>query len=172
MPSTSVVVNQLASRGPNGISDEFIELRNISDVDQDISGWKLEACNTDGTETLLTTMPANTVLEPKGQVGQFFLVANSDGYSAATAADRTYSMKDIQDAGGVRLLNNQAPAAEIDAVGFTDGLDCTETAAAQLQVPATDPAALANARNIVSTDTDVNQIDFRQLPRSPHSRFS
>lgn len=107
---------------------------------QSIGNWQLEACNTDGSEVLLTTIPAGTVLQPKGQVGQCFLVANCDGYSGATPADLCYSGASIHDLGGVKLLNGVG--TEIDAVGFTDGLDCTETCPAMPQTAAENPVAV------------------------------
>lgn len=170
VPSTTVVVNQVATRGPNKTRDEFIELRNISVVPHTIGNWQLVACNPDGSEVLLATIPAGTVMARKGQVGQFFLVANADGYSAAIPPDLTYSGVEIQDLGGVRLRDHAG--ARIDGVGFTNGLACTETARALAQVEADDPKALANSRDVASADTDVNQIDFRQLPRHPRNRFS
>lgn len=182
MPSLTVVINEVATRGPGGagkprVLDEFIELRNISSGTQNIGGWRLEACPANGAPpVLLATINAGTVMQPKGAAsGQFYLVANLDGYTGATAADQTYTGVSIEDLGGVRLVNPTQPVEalqEVDAVGFSLGLDCTEVAPAEAQTEAEDPQALASSRDVDSTDTDVNAIDFRKLPRSPRNRFS
>lgn len=172
MPSTSVVINQVATRDAAGALDEFIELRTVSGA-QNIGNWTLRACPAlGGPEVVLTTIPAGTQMKANGLVGQFFLVANGDasGYSGTPSADRTYSGVAIDDLGGVVLRDSTG--AFVDGVGFTDGLSCTETAKALAQLVAEDPLNLANARNVLSTDTDVNAIDFRKLPRNPRNSNS
>lgn len=173
VPSTSVVINEVCTRGPGGTLDEFVELRNISAVAQNVGGWRLVVCNAIGTAVLLVTLPPNTVMQPKGQVGQCFLVANCAGYGGATPPDLCY-FGDIQDLGGVKLLNPNLPPLlqKVDAVGFTLGLQCTETCPAEAQTAAEDPQGLCNSRDVDSTDTDLNCVDFRKLPRSPCNRFS
>lgn len=48
-PLAPVVVNEMATRGPAGGTDNFVELRNVSDQPVDISGWRIPRCNNTGS---------------------------------------------------------------------------------------------------------------------------
>jgi hypothetical protein len=83
------------------------------------------------------------VIEP----GSFLLFASA-GYSRATIPDVIYS-GNVQSRGGVMLRNRTG--ARVDAVGFSRGIACTETA----------PASLSQSvLRLDCQDTDVNAIDF------------
>src|SRR5690242_3512868 len=47
--STSVVISEFRTRGPNGGNDEFVELYNMSASTVSIGGWKVNGSNNAGT---------------------------------------------------------------------------------------------------------------------------
>ena len=53
--STTLVIDEFRTRGPNGGNDEFIELRNVSDGAISLSGWNVLGSNGSG----LTEFRAN-----------------------------------------------------------------------------------------------------------------
>jgi hypothetical protein len=65
--STSIVISEVASSGPGGSSDEFVELLNAGARPEDIGGWQLYRCTAEGRltpGTLELTVPHGTRLEP------------------------------------------------------------------------------------------------------------
>ena len=78
-----VVISGFQVRGPAGGNDEYVEIRNTSAINADISGWKLQGCasGTPGTASTRATVGTNIVLTP----GQYYLFTNnaSGGYSGA-----------------------------------------------------------------------------------------
>ena len=71
--STTVVISEFRVRGPNGGSDEFIELYNLSAAPVNIGGWLLRGSNNAAFVSTRVTIAANTMLNP----GCHFLVTNS-----------------------------------------------------------------------------------------------
>lgn len=70
--SQSVVINELLWMGSSVSSaDEWIELRNISDVSVDISGWSMTK-KSNGSEVLMVTLPAGSQIAPNG----YFVISN------------------------------------------------------------------------------------------------
>jgi hypothetical protein len=110
-----LVISEFRSAGPQGQSDEFVELYNPSGGSVNISGWMVKRSSSCGTDiSILVTIPVNTSLLP----GQHYLVA-SNSFSGLTGADQTFSLG-IADDGGVALTN--ASGTVIDQVGM-----CTDT---------------------------------------------
>src|SRR5438046_1821644 len=68
-----VVISEFRTRGPNGASDEFIELYNNSDSPADISGWKINGSSSTGTIATRLTVNTNTIIPARGH----FLATNS-----------------------------------------------------------------------------------------------
>src|SRR5439155_8655767 len=58
----TVVISEFRTRGPNGASDEFVEVYNNSDAAVDISGWKLNGSNNTAGTSTRGTVPPNTSL--------------------------------------------------------------------------------------------------------------
>jgi acyl dehydratase len=114
--STTIVISEFRTRGPNGASDEFVEICNISADAIDISGYRLNGSNNAGTTSLRATVPANTTLPAGGR----FLFTNSSagGYSGTVAGNVTYTTG-ITDDGGLAILT---PAVVVvDQVGMSAG---------------------------------------------------
>jgi len=60
--SQTLVISEFRTRGPNGASDEFIELLNISASAVDIGGWKVNGSNNVGGTSTRATILAGTTL--------------------------------------------------------------------------------------------------------------
>jgi hypothetical protein len=125
-----LVISEFRVRGPNGMSDEFIEIANVSGADHTVaalsgSGYGIAA--SDGTTRC--SIPNGTVIPNKGH----YLCVNSVGYSLASypagngttaTGDATYTT-DIPDNAGIALFNNNTGggsyvlANRLDAVGST-----------------------------------------------------
>ncbi|MFZ2963095.1 MAG: lamin tail domain-containing protein [Rhodoglobus sp.] len=81
---TGVLISEVASAGPAGSADEFVELVNAGASPQDIGGWRLYRCTAEGrlTErTLELAIPAGTSLAP----GQRWVVGGDDLSGTADA---------------------------------------------------------------------------------------
>jgi len=122
-----VVISEFRFRGPSGGNDEFVELLNTSSGAVDISGYRLQGCNSAGTVGTRATVPQGTTLA----AGQRYLFTNtaSSGYSGAVAGDTTYNTG-ITDTGGTRLTD--ASGAAIDQAGSTGSNPCKEGAGVKL----------------------------------------
>jgi predicted extracellular nuclease len=148
-----VVVSELRFRGPAGGNDEFVELLNTSANPVDISGYRLQGCNSSGTIGTRATVPAGTTLA----AGQHYLFTNtaSSGYSGSVPGDTTYNTG-ITDTGGVRLTD--ASGAIVDQAGSTGGNPCKEGSG--LSLPTSNGENAFERKNGGRQDTDDNSADF------------
>lgn len=129
-----LIISEFRVRGPNGSTDEFIEIYNNSGADHTVSaavtdgsgdGYAVAA--SDGTTRCV--IPNGTVIPNRGH----YLCVNSAGYSLASypagngttaTGDATYTL-DIADNAGIALFNNSVGggsfilANRMDAVGST-----------------------------------------------------
>src|SRR5688500_7258865 len=71
--ATTVVIIEFRVRGPNGGSDEFIELHNISNAPVNVGGWKIRGSNNAAGVSDRATITAGTMVVP----GCFYLLTNS-----------------------------------------------------------------------------------------------
>jgi hypothetical protein len=113
-PATSIVISEFRTRGPNGASDEFVELYNPTSVSISIGNWQLRVLTGTGLEATRATITAGTILSP----GQYYLIANNTavtGYSGSTTPNQTYTTG-IVDAGGIAIFDNLN--IRIDSVGL------------------------------------------------------
>jgi hypothetical protein len=137
-PSTSaqtatagqLIISEFRVRGPNGATDEFIEIYNNSGADHVVtaaSGTGYGIAASDGTTRC--TIPESTLIPNRGH----YLCVNSAAYSLASypagngttaTGDATYTL-DIPDNAGIALFNNNSEggsyviANRLDAVGST-----------------------------------------------------
>ncbi len=132
VPATAgqLVISEFRVRGPNGASDEFIEIFNNSGADHTVdasgTGTGYGVAASDGT--VRCSIPDGTVIPNRGH----FLCVNSVGYSLASypagngttaTGDATYTT-DIPDNAGIALFSTNVPAefaagTRLDAVGST-----------------------------------------------------
>jgi len=113
-PAAKIVISEFRTRGPNGASDEFIELYNNSDTATDVGGWKVKASSNAGTVTTRLTINTGTVVPPRGH----FLASNSGGYSGSVQSDQVFSAGIANDGGIALTLPNDAL---VDQVGLSAG---------------------------------------------------
>jgi len=127
--SAQLVISEFRVRGPNGASDEYIEIHNPATTAHTVaassgSGYGIAASN----GVTRCTIPNGVVIPARGN----WLCVNSVGYSLASspggngttaAGDATYST-DIPDNAGIALFNTNMSisytlANRMDAVGST-----------------------------------------------------
>ena len=168
--TTGIVISEFRTRGANGANDEFIELYNPSTTAVDISGWKINASNDQGTTGTRATIPASTLLRS----GQYYLVANTstNGYSGAVSANLTYGTG-ITDAGGIALVRSNNTI--VDQVGMGSASAYKEGATLAPLAGTTDQSyerKLGGASDSCQ-DTNDNSADFQLInPSSPHNYAS
>ena len=86
----TVVINELMWMGSSqSASDEWLELRNLSDQPIDLSGWRLTKLS-NGQDVTMLTIPSGKMIAPSG----FFLISN---YSAESAQSTLNIQPDIVD---------------------------------------------------------------------------
>lgn len=101
---SDVVVTELASMGPGGSADDFVELRNEGTAVADVSGWLLYRCTAGGRlrpDTHQLTIPEGTRLEPgeRWVAGGPGFTGDADASYSASLADTTSGVL-LRDAGG------------------------------------------------------------------------
>jgi hypothetical protein len=134
---TPLIISEFRTQGPNGPTDEFIEIYNKSESDvfvnaSDLSpGFAVVAPDALGNPVIRCIIPNGTTIKGKGH----YLCVNSLGYSLAgypsgdgtgsttATGDATYT-PDIPDNRGIALFNTATPvnfteANRLDAVGST-----------------------------------------------------
>ncbi len=103
----TVVISELLWMGSStSSSDEWIELRNVTDQPIDLSGWKLSK-KSNGTETDMLTIPAGKTIEPHG----YWLISN---YAATNASSTLNIAPDVVDT-AVVLANTALQVKLYDA---------------------------------------------------------
>lgn len=169
--SSSVVVNEVSTRGPNGVTDEFVEIRNASTRVVDLSGYTIRIYNAQNTVVDTVLLPAGMVLQPKGNAGQYAVLTGPN--FSGTVADQSNVLpfnltnaEGIPDNGGVAIFTPNG--AKIDGVAFSaTAMTPREGQAAQPETVVTEQLGASSARDILSTDTDNNRADFTLHVRTP-----
>ncbi|MFN2498550.1 MAG: lamin tail domain-containing protein, partial [Pyrinomonadaceae bacterium] len=112
-----LLISEFRTRGPNGASDEFVEIYNPTISTVTIGGLKIRASNNAGAVSDRVTIPAGTTLGS----GCHYLVANgsSGGYSGLVTPNQTYGTG-IADDGGIAITRSNGTSI-IDAVGMSNG---------------------------------------------------
>ena len=165
--SSSVVISEFRTRGPDGGDDEFIELYNPTTSAVDISGWKINASNSSGGTSTRATIPASTILRS----GQYYLIANSSsgGYSnTSVTADLTYGTG-ISNDGGIALLKPDNTI--VDQVGMSSGSFYKE-GATLIPLPSDTNQSYERKPGGDSgscQDTNVNVDDFQNITSDPQN---
>ena len=151
--SFTFVIDQLATRGPNGPDDQYIQIRNLSQVPQDLSNFKVELALSPSQIITLATILPGTVLQP----GQVYVIANPAGFSDPVVDQYLTSFIPIPDLFGIGLLSSSDVV--VDAVAT----DAASPFVRGTPLPPTDqPLALVRL-----TYTDNNAVDFHIASRTP-----
>lgn len=165
--SSTIVISEFRTRGPNGGNDEFVELFNLSTSPVNIGGWRLRGSSGTGGTGNRATIAVGTTLQP----GCHYLLTHS-GYSGAVAGDKTYSTG-ISDDGGIALINDDGTI--VDQVGLSTGSAFKEGATLN---PVTTNENRSYERKPGGSggsgvDTDINSDDFQVTsPSTPQNLSS
>ncbi|HVU02140.1 MAG TPA: lamin tail domain-containing protein [Polyangiaceae bacterium] len=155
--STTIVISEFRTRGPNGSNDEFVEIFNKSNAAVNIGGYKLMVSDGAGNTALVKQVAASTILQPK----HFYLFANngSQGYSGLVPPSVTYSQS-IPDDGGIAIFTSAN--VQVDAVGMSAGSAYEEgTPLAPMSSNVNQSYERDNGGCAATVDTDDNASDFR-----------
>ncbi|WP_018686920.1 lamin tail domain-containing protein [Actinokineospora enzanensis] len=169
MAAGPILVNEVASRGPNGSLDEFIEIRNVSNAPVDVSNYVVRVY----TATNVVVAPISLVgieLAPRGNEGDLLTLTGAY-FSGTIASGQTLpymlpNVEGIPDNGGVAIYT--LAGAKVDGIAFSNSVPAArEGSPAQSLLSVPDQLAPASARDILSTDTDNNRNDFTRHVRTP-----
>jgi hypothetical protein len=157
--SWNVVISEFRTRGPRGVADEFIEIRNDSPATVLIGGWRLAASTNAGMATDLLTIQPGATIGP----GCRYLFVNGRSYSGSVGGDEPYQ-GEIADDGGVALIRNNGTIA--DAVGMSTGSQFLEG------LPLSALTGNTNrSYERAGGDSNDNSLDFTiQTPSNPQNR--
>ncbi|HJL14821.1 MAG TPA: lamin tail domain-containing protein [Sandaracinaceae bacterium LLY-WYZ-13_1] len=106
-----IVISELRTRGPDGATDEFVELYNRSGLDVNVQGLDLRYRSSSGTEAGRATVSSRTVIPAGG-----FLLFGSSGFSGPTPDVPDHWSSGFADGGGSVLI--VAGGEVIDLVGW------------------------------------------------------
>ncbi len=111
-----LVISELATRGPSGANDEFVELYNPTADTIALTGWKLQYQSASGT-VWVNKAGSNGLTGGLVYPNKYYLLAGN-GYSLAQRPDYRHSANwGLSDEGGhLRLVNNLG--VEIDRLGY------------------------------------------------------
>jgi hypothetical protein len=110
------VISEFRVRGPNGANDEFVELYNNTDAPAAIGGYLLRGSNSAGTVSTRATVPAGTMIPPRGH---YLFVNSAAGAPNVALANQTYGTG-ITDDGGIAITLADLTTF-IDQVGMSAG---------------------------------------------------
>ena len=182
--STTVVISQVYGGGGSGTAiynADYVELHNVSNVAQDISGYKILYGSTSGNIGSLAsnvfTFPASGIIIP---AGGYYLVATIAGTgltSLPVTADQTFTLNMSATNGKVAfgtaaIVNNttlalQPTGSVIDFIGYGTANE-SETAACSALSSLT--AAIRNSNGC--DDTNNNNTNFSVGTPNPHNSAS
>ena len=153
--STTLVIHEFRTRGPNGAVDEFIEIRNVSGGGINLSGWNVIGSNAGGNQEVRANL-ANVILA----AGCSWLLGNSQPSGYTGPVDQTYAIG-LTDDGGIGL---QGPNGGIvDSVGMSGGSAFGE---GSRLAPLT--SSISRSYERVGPDTDNNASNFAlRSPSTP-----
>jgi hypothetical protein len=159
-----VVISEFRTHGPNGPTDDFVELYNRTNTLINISGWTINTSASSGPVSVLVTIGSNIAL----QAGQHFL-AVGPAYNGSVLADAKFSTA-ITDDGGIALLKADGTTI-VDQVGMSSSSTYLEgTPLDPLPSGITDQSY---ERKLGCTDTNDNISDFYlRIPSDPQNSFS
>ncbi|GAA3432651.1 lamin tail domain-containing protein [Kutzneria kofuensis] len=151
--SSTFVFDQIATHGPAGAADQYIQIKNLSQVPQDLGNFKVEFAPSRSQIFEVAAIPPGTILQP----GQVYLMVNPLGYSGPTV-DEYFTGFTLPERFSIALLS---PSNVI-----VDSVSTIPTS----PIPFGDPAPICkgpNAALIRRSNTGDNAVDFYCGPRVP-----
>lgn len=161
--STTLVVHEVYTHGPGGEHDEFIEIRNISTLYQDLTDMELRFYSPTCQKTNVVVLN-NIVLSPANNPGEFLVITGS-AFTGSIAPNAHIIVS--SGSGAVGLLDSSAGAAALfETNRRVDGVAWAPPSAQRCRMersPARLPPraqGLSISRDVLGTDTDDNRLDF------------
>ncbi|MBA3513141.1 MAG: lamin tail domain-containing protein, partial [Pyrinomonadaceae bacterium] len=108
-----VVISELRTRGPNGASDEFVELYNNTNLPIAIAGWKVRGSSSLGSISTRLVIATGTIVPARGH-----FLATGPSYSDSVIGDQTYTSGIASDGGIALTLPDDSI---VDQVGLSAG---------------------------------------------------
>jgi endonuclease G len=171
--SSTIVISEFRTRGPNGAADEFVELYNMTNSAINIGGWKINASNASGTIGTRLTISANTQIPAHGHFLAFDSSASGGPYSGTVAGNQAFTTG-ITDDGGIAILD--ASNNIIDQVGLSGGSAYKEGSILTTQLSTNTNRSYERKPGDGSgstQDTDNNAADFQLItPSDPQNLAS
>jgi hypothetical protein len=177
--STTIVINEVyggagcGTVGCSAYNRDFVELKNVSLVNQNIGGWSVQYASDTGTSWAVTVIPANTILRP-GDTYLIGLFTSANGITTLPTPNTSGSTNLSSVSGKVALVNNSTPLTGacpsgltvIDFVGYGGIANCNGAGFDTADAP---PAGTMNSiqRNAAGTDTDLDSSDFVAAAPTP-----
>ncbi len=145
-----LIISEIQTGGGTGKStEEFIELYNPTDLEINLSGYKLTKKTSTGTESnLISSSKFSGILSSR----KYFLIAHSD-YRDTVSADLPYSGSSYSISSNNTILLYDASAVLVDKVGFGTAKDYENN-------PAINPAEGESIERKNFQDTGDNIKDF------------
>ncbi|GAA3862318.1 hypothetical protein GCM10022243_30930 [Saccharothrix violaceirubra] len=176
LASSSLVVNEVATSGPNGELDEFVEIVNVSSQTVKLAqNFQVRIYNAQNAQYKTILFPANTVLQPSGSVQSVIVLTGPDFSGTIQRGVQVVPYvldlpAGIPDDGAVLISTNNN--ARVDGVAFSASVPAIaregQPARATANLPVVDPTRYVSAaRDVLSTDTDDNMLDFSLHTATP-----
>jgi hypothetical protein len=167
-PVAQAKISEVATRGPAGLQDEFIEIGNPTNAPLDIGGSYIQIYSAANVSLGTIQIPFGVVLQPLDDVTpETFWTIGGTAYSGIMPLDQPFAIPfDLPVNAGVALFNPFG--AKVDAVAFSTGaFSALEGTPAQAQPASLDVLEASNVRTVHLMDTENNRADFRFQYRSP-----
>jgi hypothetical protein len=167
-----VVINEVSAIGPNGELDEAIEFVNMTNDVIDLENYVVRIYSS--TNQVLQTIPlAGISLQPQDNQGSILVLTgvNFSGSVAPGAQVQPIAFTGqigIPTNGGVALFSSlSATAPKVDGVAMSNGaITPREGTPAVAENQRTAQLQASNQRNVLSTDTNNNRVDFQLHTRT------
>jgi hypothetical protein len=154
----SVLVNEVASTGPSGGFDEYVELYNYGSCTASLTGWVIKYSSSSGaSQDDKWTGGATDSLAP----GAYFVVA---GANFTGTKNGSLSGSGLGDDGGIGLFDTTK--TKVDSVAYGSVL-ATHPFIEGAAFPDSPTSTKSASRSPNATDTNDNSKDFARVNRSP-----
>jgi hypothetical protein len=164
------VISEVATRGPAGTQDEFIEIMNPNQsLAFDLSGWQVRIYGPANNLIQVITLPTGTSLQAFGSAGleESFWVLGGAMFTGGFVDQPNAILVDIPDNGGVALFN--PGGSKVDGFALSPAVfNAVEGVAQVPQSQLLDQFEPSYARNLLGTDLNNNRVDFALHVRTPN----
>jgi hypothetical protein len=171
-PVSSVLINEVSAIGPNGELDEAIEIINLTGNVLNLENYVVRVYSSTN-QVLQTIQLSGVTLQPQGNQGDILVLTgvNFSGTVAPGAQVQPIAFTGqlgIPVNGGVAIFGSIEPtAAKLDGIAMSPGaITPREGQPAVAENMLTAQLEASNQRNVLSTDTNNNRVDFQLHQRT------